>query len=95
MFISLDLPAFVDPRDGAVGLVHVGARGAGARVRVTRDGAEVPLLLDGKVIASDAPLAGGRSELSFLTGPGRWEAVIEDAEGARDSAVKEVEIPVK
>ncbi len=95
VFVSLDLPAFVHPLDGAVGRVHVGARGAGARVRVTRDGAAVPLFLDGRALASDAPLAGGLAELTFVAGPGRWEAVIDDASGARDHAEKDVEIPGK
>lgn len=98
VFVSLDVPAFVHPHDGAVGRVHVGARGDGARVRVTRDGTEVPLVLDGRTLDPGAPLeglAGGRAELSFLAGPGRWEAVIEDPSGARDSVVKDVEIPGK
>jgi hypothetical protein len=95
VFVALDLPAFVHPLDGAIGRVHVGARGEGARVRVTRDGAPVPLFLDGRALASDAPLAGGRVELTFIAGPGRWEAVIEDASGARDHAEKDVDIPGK
>ncbi len=98
LFVSLDVPAFVHPQDGAIGRVHVGARSEGARVRVTRDGADVPLLHDGRALApgaSLADLAGGRAELSFLAGPGRWEAVIEDPSGARDSVTKDVEIPGK
>ena len=98
LFVSLDVPAFVHPQDGAIGRVHVGARSEGARVRVTRDGADVPLLLDGRALAPGASLsdlAGGRAELSFLAGPGRWEAVIEDPSGARDSVTKDVEIPGK
>jgi hypothetical protein len=95
VFVSLDVPAFVHPKDGAVGRVHVGASGAGARVRVTRDGADVPLSLDGRALASDAPIPAGRSELRFVAGPGRWEAVIDDASGARDAAGKDVEIPGK
>jgi hypothetical protein len=95
VFVSLDVPAFVHPLDGAVGRVHVGAGSAGARVRVTRDGASVPLSLDGRALASDASIAGGRCELTFVAGPGRWEAVIDDASGARDAAGKDVEIPGK
>ena len=98
LFVSLDVPAFVHPQDGAIGRVHVGARSEGARVRVTRDGADVPLLHDGRALAPGASLsdlAGGRAELSFLVGPGRWEAVIEDPSGARDSVTKDVEIPGK
>jgi hypothetical protein len=95
VFVSLDVPAFVHPKDGAVGRVHVGAGSAGARVRVTRDGADVPLSLDGRALASDASIAGGRCELTFVAGPGRWEAVIDDASGARDAAGKDVEIPGK
>jgi hypothetical protein len=95
VFVSLDVPAFVDPRDGAMGRVHVGARGEGARVRVTCDGVVVPLLLEGKPHDSSAPIAGGRVELAFVVSPGRWEAVIEDASGARDAASKDVEMPGK
>jgi hypothetical protein len=95
VFVSLDLPAFVHPLDGALGRVHVGARGEGARVRVTRDGVEVPLFREGRALDRGALLAGGRAELSFVAGPGRWEAVIDDASGARDTAAKDVEIPGK
>jgi hypothetical protein len=98
LFVSLDVPAFVHPQDGAIGRVHVGARNEGARVRVTCDGADVPLVLEGLTLAPGAPLyslTGGRTELSFLAAPGRWEAVIEDPSGARDSVTKDVEIPGK
>ena len=98
VFVSLDVPAFVHPHDGAIGRVHVGARSEGARVRVTRDGAEVPLVFDGRTLDPGAPLpglAGGRAELSFVAGPGLWEAVIEDPSGARDSISRDVEIPGK
>src|SRR4029077_17992430 len=54
VFAALDLPAFVHPDDPALARVHVGSR-AGARVRVTRDGAEVPLLLDGLLLTADQP----------------------------------------
>jgi hypothetical protein len=95
VFVSLDLPAFVHPQDSAVGRVHVGALGEGARVRVTHDGAAVLLHLDGVALDPGAPLATTRAELSFVVAPGRWEATIEDASGPRDSAAKDVEIPGK
>jgi hypothetical protein len=94
VFASLDVPAFVHPDDAAVARLHVGTR-SGARVRVTRDGAEVTLLLDGRALAPGERLPAGRAELSFLAGPGTFEAVVEDASGASDRAVKEVEIPGK
>ncbi|APR87648.1 type II protein secretion system protein [Minicystis rosea] len=94
VFVSLDVPAFVHPDDGAIGRVHVGAR-SGARVRVTRDGAEVPLLAEGRALASGEPLPRGRAELSFLVGPGHWEATIEDASGAVDRTARDVEVPGK
>jgi len=95
VFVSLDVPAFVHLQDSAIGRVHVGALHEGARVRVTHDGAEVQLYLDGVDVEPGAPLTTVRAELSFVVGPGRWEAVIEDASGARDHAEKEVEIPGK
>ncbi|MFT3765546.1 MAG: hypothetical protein QM820_08535 [Minicystis sp.] len=94
VFASLDVPAFVHPDDAAVGRVHVGSR-SGARVRVTRDGADVPLLLDGRALAPGERLPAGRAEVSFLAGPGHWEAVVEDASGAIDRAAKDVEVPGK
>lgn len=94
VFASLDLPAFVHPDDGALARLHLGSR-AGARVRVTRDGAEVPLIFDGRALASGERLPAGRAELSFVAGPGRWQAVVEDASGAVDRAAKDVEIPGK
>ena len=95
VFVALDLPAFVAAQDSAVGRVHVGALREGARVRVTRDGAEVPLYLDGLALDPGAPLPATRAELSFLASAGRWEATIEDPSGARQRTAKDVEIPGK
>jgi hypothetical protein len=94
VFVSLEVPAFVHPDDAAVARLHVGSRG-GAAVRLTRDGADVPLLLDGRTLAAGERLPAGRAELSFLAGPGRWEASVEDASGAVDRAAKDVEVPGK
>jgi hypothetical protein len=93
-FASLETPAFVHPDDAALARLHVGSR-TGARVRVTRDGAPVALLLDGRPIAPDTPLPAGRAELSFLAGPGRYEATVTDASGAAARAAKDVDAPGK
>lgn len=92
-FVSLDVPAFVHPQDAAIGRVHVGSRGPG-RVTVTCDGAEVPLLVNGKPLSPGEALPPGRSEASFVAGPGLYEAAIEDG-GARDRIAKRVDVPGK
>lgn len=92
-FVSLDVPAFVHARDGAIGRVHVGSRDGG-RVTVTRDGAEVPLLAFGKPLAAGAAVPAGRVEVSFVAGPGLYEARI-DAGGAADRMAKRVDEPGK
>jgi hypothetical protein len=95
-FVSLDLPAFVHPRDTARGRVHVGARSGGLRVRVTRDGADVPLLCEDAPLAPGAEVGADRAELTFAVGPGEYRAVVEDAEsGAADEQVRRVEEPGK
>jgi hypothetical protein len=93
-FASLEVPAFAHPDDGALGRLHVGSR-SGAAVRVTRDGAPVPLLLDGRALGPDERLPAGRSELSFLAGPGHWEATVEDASGTTSRTARDVEVPGK
>jgi hypothetical protein len=93
-FVSLDLPAFVHPADAAVGRVIAGAAGGKMRLRVTRDGADVPLLYDEKPLPGEVDAR--RVEASFLAGPGRYAAVVEDvSRGISDSAYKEVETPGK
>ena len=92
-FVSLDVPAFVHAQDGAIGRVHVGSRDGG-RVTVTRDGAEVPLLFFGKPLTAGAEVPAGRAEVSFIAGPGLYEARI-DAGGASDRMAKRVDEPGK
>jgi hypothetical protein len=94
VFASLEVPAFVHPDDAAVARLHVGSR-AGARVRVTRDGADVKLILGGRALAPGDRVEAGRAELSFLAGPGRYEATVEDGSGATARAAKDVEEPGK
>ncbi len=94
VYVSLDLPAFVHPEDGAVGKLHVRSQG-GARVRLSRDGVEVPLVRDGRALAPGASIEAGRSELSFLAGPGYFEAVIEDGSGAIERVARQVDVPGK
>lgn len=93
-FASLSVPAFVHPSDTALARVHVGVKSSG-RVRVTRDGVDVPLLLEGRPFAADEPLAAGRAELSFLAGPGLYEASIEDSAGETVRIVERVNEPGK
>ncbi|MEO7329997.1 MAG: hypothetical protein ABI193_15590, partial [Minicystis sp.] len=94
VFVSLDLPAFVHPDDGAIGKLHVRSQ-AGARVRLTRDGVEVPLVRDGRALDRGASIEAGQSELSFLAGPGYFEAVIEDGSGAIERVARHVDVPGK
>jgi len=90
VFASLFVPAFVHPADVSVARVHVGSR-AGARVRVTRDGTDVPLLLDGRTLALGEQIPAGRAELAFLAGPGVYQASIEDGSGVTERIEKRVD----
>jgi hypothetical protein len=92
IFATLDVPAFVHPADGAVGRLHAGTR-SGGRVRVTRDGNEVRLLSGGRALAPGERLGPGRVELSFLAGPGAYEATLEDDSGAVERTAREVQTP--
>src|SRR5439155_11287688 len=66
------------------------------RVRVTRDGADVPLECDGQPLPSGAEIAARRVELTFPVGPGDYEAVVEDlGAGVSDRVVRRVEAPGK
>jgi hypothetical protein len=95
VFVALDLPAFVHPGDAAMGRVHVGSR-SGAHVRVTRDGAEVPLIQGDVAIATGERIEASRAELSFLAGPGLYEASLEGEPGAAPiRASKRVDAPGK
>jgi hypothetical protein len=93
-FVSLDVPAFVHPDDSAVGRIQAGAASGRMRVRLTRDGVDVPLFYDGRPLASGAPVVATRAEIIFLACPGEYEAVLEDSDGV-DHAVKRVDVPGK
>ncbi len=54
----------------------------------------MPLLVDGRPLASGELLPAGRSEVSFIAGPGLFDASIE-AGGASDRAAKRVDLPGK
>jgi hypothetical protein len=92
-FVSLELPAFVHPEDAALARLHVGSRLEGVRVRVLRDGVEVPLIRDGQLLAAGEPLGVGLTELTFLAGPGLYEALLEGPSGVLAREVKQVEEP--
>jgi hypothetical protein len=93
-FVALDLPAFVHPADAAPGRVHAGAPSGRLRVRVLRDGVEVPLSYEGRPLVPGAEVQASRAELTFVAGPGEYLATVEDVEsGAADRAEKRVEPP--
>lgn len=92
-FVSLELPAFVHPEDAAIARLHVGSRLEGVRVRVLREGVEVPLLREGRLLAAGEQLGVGLTELTFLAGPGRYEAVLEGPSSVLAREVKQVEEP--
>ena len=62
-FVSLDLPLFVSPADVAHGRVHAGAGSGRMRLRVTRDGLDVPLEREGRALPAGAAIAARRLEL--------------------------------
>jgi hypothetical protein len=94
LFASLDLPAFVHPDDAAIARIHIGSR-AGARVRLTRDGEDVPLLADGRPFGPNDALPGGRAEITFLAGPGAYACRVEDVTGASVRVDRRVDPPGK
>ncbi|MBI4858863.1 MAG: hypothetical protein HY815_01110 [Candidatus Riflebacteria bacterium] len=94
-FVSLDLSPFCHAEDTVVGRVHVGSsEGSSFRVRVARDGVQIPILLDGRPVTATEEIAAGRAELAFLAGPGEYVATVEEvATGAVDRVVKRVDPP--
>ncbi|MFO0760557.1 MAG: hypothetical protein U0359_29015 [Byssovorax sp.] len=92
LFATFDLPAFVHPDDGAVGKLYLASPG-GAKVRVSRDGTEIPLLFQGRPLGRGESIPAGRAELVFVAGPGRFVATVEDVSGAVEHATRDVEIP--
>jgi hypothetical protein len=93
-FVALDLPAFVHPDDAAPGRVHAGTPSGRLRVRLRRDGVEVPLCHEGRPLAPGAEVRASRAELTFSAGPGEYYATVEDPEsGALDTTEKRVETP--
>lgn len=94
VFVSLDLPAFVHPDDGAVGKLHLRSQ-AGARVRVTRDGVELPLMHRGRALGRGEAVPAGQGEITFLAAAGYHEATIEDSSGAVERTARQVDLPGK
>lgn len=94
-FVVLDLPAFVHPLDCVVGRVHVGAKSGRMRVRVTCNGAPVPLRLGERTVAPEEPLNGQQMALTLIARPGTYEATVEDLSGANARATVRVEEPGK
>lgn len=96
LYAELQLPAFVHHGDGAVGQVHAGAASGRLRVRLTRDGQDVPLVRDGEPVSAGAVVEGRRVTLAFLALPGQYRVVVEDAEsGAAVQDGGRVEVPGK
>jgi len=93
-FVALELPAFVHPDDTAVGRLTAGCGAAGMTIAVTRDGAPIPILADGAPVAAGTAVAGPRTEISFLTGPGDYVASVTDlASGEAIAATKRIDPP--
>ncbi len=91
-FVSLDLPPFVHPGDSVLGRVHAGASSGRMRLRVARDGMDVPLHHEGEPLPPGAEIAAHRAELAFAVVPGDYEAVVEDVgAGVSDRSVRRVE----
>jgi hypothetical protein len=91
--VVLDIPAFVYRQDWARGRLHAGSRSGRLRVRLTCDGAEVPLQHAGRSLAVGEILTGQRVEVSFVVEPGEYRAHIEDLAGGSDEATARVEEP--
>lgn len=93
-FVAFELPAFVHPDDVAVGRVALGASGGQLRVRVTRDGNEIPLVFDGRPVAPGETIHATRGEATFLATPGFYEVRVDDlARRATDSDMRRVDEP--
>lgn len=93
-FAALELPAFVHPSDTAVGRLTAGCGAAGMTIAVTRDGAPVAILANGQPVAAGTPIAGPRTEITFLTGPGDHVATVTDlASGEAIAAKQRVDPP--
>ncbi len=93
-FVAFELPAFVHPDDVAVGRVALGASGGQLSVRVTRDGSEIPLVFDGRPVASGETILATRGEATFLATPGFYEVRVDDlARRATDTDMRRVDEP--
>ncbi len=95
-FASLDLPAFVHPEDSAVGKLQVGSATGRLTVSVERDGKPIPLQYDGKSLSAGDTIEAERGTISFVAGPGRYDAVVTEPDsGNADRHAATVQTPGK
>ena len=93
-FVSLDLPAYVHAGDHAWGRVMAGCRSGRMSLVVMRDGAEVPLLLDGRPLVPGEEIEACRCEVAFVAAVGDYEVTLRDrGTGASHVARQRVEVP--
>jgi hypothetical protein len=78
LYAELQLPLAVHPKDGARGQLCAGVASGRMRVRVTADGRDLPLLLDGMPLEPGEVLEMRRATLGFLAGAGDYQAEVED-----------------
>ncbi|MBX7222518.1 MAG: hypothetical protein K1Y36_21390 [Blastocatellia bacterium] len=95
-YLSLTMPLFVHPDDGAVGRLYLSAKAAQTRVSLSRDGQPVPLALGTNVLNPGEPILQPKAEISFLATPGTYEARLEDlTTGLTEVISKQVDPPGK
>lgn len=92
--IALDVPDEVGD-EGARGLVHVQAYKSAARLRVRRDGKDVPLTHahDGRAVSATDALNDGAT-LTFEAAPGAWSVSADDLAGTAEGDAVEARIGV-
>jgi hypothetical protein len=92
-FASIQLPAFVQAGDVAVAQLHFGTQTGRARVRVLRDGAEMPLAYGGTAVTGE--LSAPRGSVTFLAEAGDYEAIVDDGAGKIERVWGRVDVPGK
>lgn len=92
--VALDVPAEVGD-EGARGHVHVQAYKSAARVRVRRDGKDIPLTHahDGRAVSASDALTDGAT-LTFEVAPGAWSVSADDLAGTDEGDAVEARVGV-
>jgi len=95
-FASLDLPAFVHPRDTAEGRLQIGSSGTPLTVSVARDGQPLELTMDGQPLPAFQTIDSSRATICFDAAAGDYEAHVNEQGGAgKDRATGRVDEPGK